>query len=496
MSRNSPFLTSSFFSSSPSPTPTLENKINHLTDLQIRMLLSAIFTQRGEVKDESELDENLVKLRDSWQRKDGDPFLSNTELVDKIKETMKDTHDYFAQHGVPKDSLKENSDFAKYMIASVLKDMVGTGEVEANQSIYCAIMYDFCNYSCQVSLRERGQQEVCLESFPPQGEYLKCLDGTKKRLEDLYNNLTDSEQTRPFTRAHDVLIRNIVNYLKYNVPQGNEVHIPNYLDYSLGLKKEKDIYPQSQIPTATSWTIHREFSSSFKQVLLEEMVREEQERRGKITATFQNIVEGFPNVNLKSFSVDEDVVAERLEEDINSKVVQEAVAEASACIQAINSGLAAYEINGKNFVKSDAYGNSHFDQDLLEQATINTPALEFLNEFLAQEKIVTLAAEKPNKTASLQALRSADSSIIFSEAAVRHILILLTASGSVNHDETLAGLDALWMMGDHLAGNCPIAFVGIVRELNKIEPDYLSQKIAPQLEPFLPNQIEKIQCIK
>lgn len=483
-----------------SPLPqTLEDKINNLTDLQIRMLLSSIFAQRGEIKDTSELDENLVKMRDSWQRKDGDPFLSSTELVDKIKKTMKDTHDYFVQQGIAKDSLKENGVFASYMIASVVKDSIGTGQSEANQRLYRGIMYDFCNYSCQISLRAQEQQEICLESFPPEGEYLNCLDGTKKRIEDLYNNLTDSEQNRPFIHAHNVITRNIVELLKYNVFAGNETHIPHYLDYSFGLKKEKDICPQSQIPTAIGWSIHVGFPPYFKKELVKAMLSEEQERRNKSTIIVQNIVGGFPEVDLENFSVDEDVVAQRLGETIDSAAVQKAVAEASACIQAINSGLAAYEIGGQSFVKSDADGNAHFDQALLDQSVIATPALKFLNEFLAQEKVALLTAEKPNKPASLEALRKDDGFVMFSETTIRHIITLLTAidgATPVNHDETLAGLELLWMMGDHLAGNCPVAFVGIMRELNKIEPDYLSKNVAPQIEKFLPDQVEKIQRIQ
>lgn len=441
----------------------IEDKINNLTDLQIRMLISSIFTKQDEVKDEVEMDEDLIKVRDLWIRDEEIEYPSTATCAADLKETLKVTHDYFAEGGLEKDSLKLNSEFGRY-ICSYL---------ENNQRECAQIMYDFCNYACHLSLRPQELWGIYLESFPPTSEYLKCLAGTKERIEKSQQDLTALEHHKPFLRAHDVVICNEVASLKDHILPEYEAHLTSYLEYSLGLRKEKMILPQSQIPVTNACRIHSEYAPKFKVALVREIFDEIQNRQNEIIEVLDSLRSLFPSFNPDGFSYGE---------ELN---------------EVLKSALKPYEIEGETFEKYDEKADLlSLDRDLLNLAGVKTSAVEFLEKFVEQENVVALALEPIKNQEIVSSLQHSDSKILFSGEGAKHILHLLTdESEPINHQEQLIGLEALWMMGDKLAGNSPNQFLRIMNSLNAISKDYLEQKITPQIERFLPNQVEKIELI-
>lgn len=449
--------------------PDLERKISNLNDLQIRMLMSSIFAKQDEVQDEDGVDKELLRVRDLWLR-DGDEVLSTENCVDNLKETMRVTRNYFAERGLAKDSLKENGDFSRYINSFLVN----------NQKECAAIMYDFVDYACQLSLRPPECWGIYLEAFPPHKEYLKCLDGTKERVEKSHQDLTTSEQYKPFLHAHNAVIAEMVGDLKDHVSLGNETHIPSYLEYSLGLREEKIIHPQSQIPTAVSCKIHAQYSVNFRFALAKEMFELSKERANEILEVLHSVGDLFPTVDLNCYQYDKELV------------------------DVLKSGLKPYEINGQSFEKYDEErGLLALDEHLIDQAANEIPSLGFLDNFLAQEKIMALAAEPEKNWRSVEALRGFETSSffpsstsLFSGTTASHIVKLLSdESEPINHAEKLLGLEMLWMMGEQFAGNSPITFMIAMAHLSKISPDYLMQKVAPQIAQFLPNQVNKIEII-
>lgn len=446
------------------PTPqNIEDKINNLTDLQIRILMSSIFTMQDEVKDESEMDKELIRVRDLWIRDEEIEYPTTEKCVADLKETMKVSQDYFAERGLEKDSLKFNSEFGRYIC----------DYLENNQRECAQIMYDFGNYVCHLSLRPQEQWGICLEAFPPTSEYLKCLGGTKERIEKSQQDLTALEQHKPFLRAHDIVISNAVASLKDHISPEYETHLTSYLEYSLGLRKEKMILPQSQVPAANACRIHSEYAPKFKGALVKEIADEVQDRKDEIAEVLNSVQLLFPSFNPDNFKYDKELK------------------------EVLKSGLKPYEIEGEDFEEYDEeQGSLSLNRDLLNRAGSKTPASEFLENFVAREDVTALAFEPIKNQESVTSLRRSDSKIFFTGEGPKHILKLLTdESEPVNHQEKLIGLEALWMMGDHLAGNSPNQFLRIMSGLNAISEDYLEQKITPQIEQFLPNQVAKIELI-
>ncbi len=449
--------------------PDLSRKIANLNDLQIRMLMSSIFAKQDEIQNEDGVDKELLRVRDLWLR-DEEKVFSTENCVDNLKETMRVMRNYFAERGLVKDSLKENGDFSRYIISFLAN----------NQNKCAAIMHDFADYACQLSLRPAEQWGIYLEAFPPQKEYLKCLDGTKERIEKSHQALTTSEQYKPFLQAHNAVIAKMVGDLKDHVEPGNETHIPSYLEYALGLRKEKIIYPQSQMPTAVSCKIHAQYSVNFRFALFKEMFDPTKERANELLEVLFNVGDLFPNFDLNGYEYSPELS------------------------DTLKSGLKPYEIDGKSFEEYDEERKLLFlNEDLIDQAANEIPSLKFLDSFLAQEKIMALAAEPEKNWQSVEALRGfetgsffpSSTSLFSGDTAVHIVKLLSDESEPINHAEKLLGLEMLWMMGEQFAGNSPITFMIAMVHLSKISPDYLRQKVAPQIEQFLPNQVNKIEII-
>jgi ankyrin repeat protein len=458
----------------------VRQQIDDMTDLQVRMLVSSVFVERDKEKSEANIDQDLIEIRDSWIQRE-DLALSEADHIGCLNHTMQVAFDYFAQQGLTKDSLRSDSNFASYI----------SSWFESNQAQSFKIMHDFCDYLCQLSLKSPEQQEIYLQSFPPDRDYLKCLDGTEERIDKLYKHLVTKEKFQPFLQAHDVTILRAVASLKDHVHPNNEVHLPNYLEYSLGLVSKKVIHPQSQIPFTASLKIHKDYPRHFKQLLVTKILEEIDERKNGIEKEINGIATSFPALNFDHSRFNPDITFFNGFKDLT-------------LFSHINNILDPYSdssLVGSNFFEEDDRGSFVLSHKLLLHAATSNPALQVLNIFLARENVAKLPREISIKQEALEALEADGSEIFFSAHGMQNILKLLEVEESarqesINHQELLFAVESLWMMGENLAGNCPFSFVEIDRTLNRVQGNYLNERVAHEIEPFLPNQVEKIRRIR
>ncbi|MBM3580234.1 MAG: hypothetical protein FJX34_05635, partial [Alphaproteobacteria bacterium] len=459
---------SSLSSSSASADPYgLSAKLNKITDLQIRILLSEIFAAQGN-SDAAEIpDDDLIRQRQYWASQLG-ANTSTQDLTGAVESAMQVAYDYFKNHsGIEKSSLLPTGQFAAYV----------TSFLERNKGECCEIMRKFCDYLYQVGLRPQERQAALLQSFPPEAQYLNCLGGTSERIDDLYAELTSQEKHRPFLRAHDVVMRQVVDALKKNVLSGNEVHIPRYLEYSLGLRAGMVIYPQSQIPLTASFAIHLNYPSILKKFLLKNLSEELAERQKDIRAIYQEIGEKFPGRDLQKMDVIND----------------------AELVKFLNNRLKRYEVDGGSFVEfaDDECTTCRLDLSRFEKVAAIPPSIKLLNDFLAREEIQNLTNEDALSFKGKEFTELAsDPKIFFSERGWNCVVLLLTeeVGKPTIYRDSVVGFEALWMMGEHFAGNAPTVFVAAVNELGGLQK--IRNKILPNIAKLLPHQAGKMARIE
>ncbi len=337
-------------------------------------------------------------------------------------------------------------------------------------------MYKFCDYLCQLSLKPEDQWEIFLQSFPPEGEFLNCLDGTEERIEKLYQALITDEKYKPLLRAHDVVMANAVHDLKDHVFSGNEVHIPSYLEYSLGLKAERVLHPQSQIPLFLAHKFHTSYSRKVKDRLITEITEEVRQRRAKVEEIVSDLREMFPTFDPANFQYDK-----TLNEALISKLKH------------------AQIYNEKQVVVRKDF-SMRLSRSALTKAAENILALDFLDEFFDQPKT------PPRKPISFAQIVGGDESALFKSEIYGSTVGLLEPAEEFKHnpssdEELLAGFEALWLMGENLAGNAPITFLEIVKGIQEVRPQYhedvsyLRDLARIQINKFLPHQAAKVERI-
>ena len=109
----------------------ISNKINSLSDLQVRVILSKIFDEQKSVRSSDDLDKELVEIRDSW--------LVAADPETQLPKTMRVAYEYFANRGLEKYSLKSGSEFEEYM-ARFFTDYKTKSAKIMYTNHYCALM--------------------------------------------------------------------------------------------------------------------------------------------------------------------------------------------------------------------------------------------------------------------------------------------------------------------------------------------------------------------
>ncbi|MBM3579324.1 MAG: hypothetical protein FJX34_00945 [Alphaproteobacteria bacterium] len=427
----------------------LEQKINKLTNLQTRILISKILGELDETQNEDQIPQPLLDERSYWDE------VEQQYNTDDITATMNVAANHY---DIP--LLGANSPFANYV----------RNFAPSNAQQCVRIMQKFCQCLCLASLKPEEQQKIFFESFPPSGEYIKCLDGTEERLEQLERELASTEKQTPFLTAHEKVMRNEVGFLMANVAKGNEVHIPKYLEYSLGLRPDRVIHPQSQIPFWKASRIHRNYAKNFKIHFRNEVLGAVSERRNAIQTAVQHLRETFSDVNFNSFTP------------------------TATQLSSINASLQQFE-DGTGFLVENEDGTARLDTALLEEAAFNIPAIKFLDEMAARQEFQELSAEAPNphNTEIMHRLRS-DVKNFFTEKASLDLALII--SQPTNHEELFFALENLWMLGEMLASGSQHNFHLTNLIIQSTYLDHLANVIRPKIQRFLPYQIEKIDRIQ
>jgi len=429
----------------------IRSRIADLSDLQVRRLIARVCALSNMSGVDSDLDNNLQSALNYWS----EIGANKTKFsVKDVRDTMGIVHDYFAQNGLTKTSLEPNSPLANYI----------SSFVESNPWESAQAMLSFVRCACVASKKSHERQEIFLETFPPSAEYMKCLDGTKERLEQLEREIASKRNIQPFMNAHSVTILRAVDTLRHKISLGNEVHLPKYLEYSLGLRSDKVIHPQSQIPFCLASSKHSSYAEILKDNLCREILEDVATYRAEINAEVALLEEVFSN--LDGF----DPVATEPRTQIN-KILEK------------------FEFGGKGFIAgNEGDDNAHLDRVRLAQAAYHTPALRWLNKEI--EKLGTA----PVQQNSVQFLRlKNDSKIFFTEQGISDMAYLL--KHPENADEFLFAFENLWMLGGGLASNSPYIFSRIIAEVNSGAANYLSQVVQPRITELVPNHAEKSELV-
>lgn len=187
-------------------------------------------------------------------------------LPSNIQETMTTFYEYFKnEHDLDVESLKSNAPFANNMTSH-------SGDV----SICCYEMQLFCKYIALLSQKPLEIQKVFLDSFPPKKrEDIACLGGTGSRISDLVDQLQASEEDKPFVETHKLLMSQLIERVRYNIPNALQVHIPPFLSHSFSLESPEVLakkdpcfsYPSFNMPAHILWEGIRGYASKSRDIL-------------------------------------------------------------------------------------------------------------------------------------------------------------------------------------------------------------------------------------
>ncbi|MBU6140123.1 MAG: ankyrin repeat domain-containing protein [Proteobacteria bacterium] len=458
----------------PNLPPEVSERIDRLTGLQIRILISKILSELDEVRDDGEDLNRLERELKYWSSE-----ASESCTVENVRATMRIAHEFFGRQ----DSLGEYSEFANY-IAGLMN--------EKTMKDCAVIMRRFCNCLNQIGLKSEEKREVFFKSFPPSGEYLKCLAGTDERLEEMERNLVDKNEYLPFLNAHNFLMLNCVESIRSDLEEEYHVHIQKYLEQSLGLRAKYFIpgfeYFQSRIPFWKLSVVNRDYAADvFKDSLKRDLAQEIESRRAEIDEVVSGLNKTFEGVyDLKSFDLETDISED---EKTNSSASLSTI---------ISTALQKFQENGTGFITWNEGEKACLNSSLLDRAAFNIPALRFLDTFFENQEFRALSEETSTaeKSEIISRLES-NTDNFFTERAAADLITLLRIEDDrpVNYRELFFALENLWMAGENLASNLPIQFFMTVSAILAERPNYFDE-IKSKIELILPHQLEKIESIE
>lgn len=319
--------------------------INHLNS---RILISDVFKLFSEASLDG-VDEELLGLKKFWKE---NKALEADIFNEKVGQTMVLAREYFSQNGLEVESLDANGPFAKHMET----------HSKASTAACAKVMEDFCKYLCFVSKENIDNQTTCFASFPPEIEYLNCLDGSEERIEELTMGLVVGHSThKHWLDAHKLVMNEYRNKASKTVVQVNETHITKYLEHSLGIRPDQVLHPESQMPIDTLWEMHVDYSEKLKSRI--------QEKLDEIDDIIANLQKDFSDHNLEKFEYDL------------------YLGENNSLYAQINKRLKPYKIDDNafiDFVIEDGGSYCKLNYELIDQAkkAIYEPIIEFLETSL------------------------------------------------------------------------------------------------------------------
>ncbi len=432
--------------------PSTHQKIDSLNDLQVRILVSRALDQQRRILSSVNSNDELRQALAYWSKMTRTRANYNRESVD---ETMDLAREIFG-----KESLRNDGEFANYV----------KGFVASNWAECAKIMSLFCSCLVLAAAKTKEQQEEFFISFPPSRDDLMCLDGTQERLEIIERDLSSNEPYFPFIGASDLVMRNIVDVLRYDVIPGNHVHIPKYLEKSLSLISDHvPPHAQSQISFAKSYRIHDEYAEMFKEFLRVDISRLLRDGLNEADETLSDLQSKLPNRNLKAIQEDD-----------------------HDALREIKLGLKKFgDDNFLDYRERGSVGLYGINLQALKKVIYDLPCLRFLDKLRSED--VFIEAGKVSADESLIDCRRslAGSEGIFAADGVNNLVILATRGSP---SDKVFVLDNLWMLGQKLLSVSDKIFfdtVGLILENN---PDFFDGARV-ELERFLPGYSNKIDDI-
>lgn len=458
----------------------IREKINSLNDLQVRMLVERSLDQQKRISGGVEASDDLRQALAYWSKLERKKISYGEASIDETMDVARE----FGMESIARDrSLIGNESLAQEKFLARDRSLASDGEF-ANYikgfAVYhpvesATVMKIFCKCLVLANTKTQEQQEEFFMSFPPSGDDLKCLDGTEERLEIIERSLSSNEPFFPFLGASDLVMRNLADDLKYDVKEGNQVHIPKYFESSLSLIADHvPPYPQSQIPFAKSTRAHEDYPGMFKKFLLVDIGR-------LLRGSFKEINEAI------------------------SSAVNEAIREhgfrvpASGNLEIADNDYELLEIfasrlkkfGGKSLKHKEENGVYALDKVALSEAGCDLPCLRFLDKVRSDVDFVAAGSVSTDE-GLIECRRSLlEPENIFAAEGVDNLTTLATI-GTPN-DKVFA-LDIVWMLGQKLLSSSNRIFfdtVGLILENN---PNFFNEA-REELEKFLPGYSQKIDDI-
>jgi len=427
------------------------SKINPLNDLQLRMLVSQALDQQRRISNDVSANDDLKQALAYWSKLESQKIGYGHVSIDETMDVACGIFD--------KESLRSDGEFANYIKSFAV----------ANPFKSAQLMKLFCSCLILADAKNPEQQEEFFMSFPPSGDDLHCLDGTQERLEIIERSLSSNESFFSFIQASDLAIRKITDTLKYNVDEGNQVHIPKYLEKSLSLISDHvPPYVQSQIPFVRSIVIHERYSRMFKEFLFIGIERLLEDKFEEINQTISDLKSKLPGRNFME-----------IKEDDND------------ALREIKLGLKKFGDDFIGYDEKEGVGYYFLSHEALNAAICDLPCLRFLDKLTTDRNFIEagiVSADK-NLIKSRESLLETRK-IFFPESSSD--LAILAALGTPN-DKVLA-LDIVWMLGQKLLSSSRKIFFDTVELILQNNPN-LFDEARVELEKFLPGYSNKIEDI-
>jgi ankyrin repeat protein len=356
---------------------------------------------------------NTLRPEDWMERVNKTMSLISTEFSQQQGENFKPYQNNFA----------DNSPFAENM-----KGHLRNGAITPVQNV----MRTFGKYAEILIHHSVEKQQEFMNAFPPSSSSeIACTGGTNARIEELISFLTCNYATRPIEVAQTLETAWIVDKLKFTVPSGNEVHIPSYMNYALGLippgvaKQADQFYltPESDIPMDTMWGIVTEYPINMKVKVSKAIRTEADEQYEKIAKVIK-------------------------ETQDPSNLTSDQLTELNKLMQTYSGGECADLLEAKEVDDDDDSYVWLTEKSLRQKLYDNHPTHQLLKttdeyEVNISEDINTLSY--PN--------------ILFSEKAQEPLLRLLK---SQTISDRVFAVEALWVMSKNFRGEYPATFIPLL----------------------------------
>ncbi len=382
-------------------------------------------TRRLSEENQSIRHKTLQEAYQKWKNNDS-ATTTKSRMKAMINETVELVKKHFAEIlGVP---MEEFEAFKKYM-----QDFCDNENHRKNTR---TIMEKFCKAVIIISILEQDKALDAFQSFPPREEERKCQEGTDERIDLTIKELSGDA----IIITHNAIFRDFASQLKCFIPEGNEIHIPPYLRYVLGidlLGTRPDTLPQSDITSELMWKILREYPEKFLEKLnrnLSEKVEEKFAAIKRIVGQYVSDKYGNDINGLMNAADAQDEEAKTLRTTINTIIAPLTLTE-----------LIEYE-ESYSWKSDEEIKSAIFSKSIAEK--------KFLDEVKTQDTSIPPSAADVVNMEFLKEYKN-----LFELPASITLTDLLK---SKSPEANLFAIEALWVMGSNFLCSSPVHFLGLM----------------------------------